>query len=340
MQTLELTMPDDWHVHFREGDVLADTVKATADAFGRALLMPNLKTPLVTPEQIKAYRAQVQKHAPSHFQPYFSLYLTDNMSADTLEKAKQHPFIVGAKLYPQGATTNAAHGVSSIKPLYPLFEVMSDLGLVLQVHGETTSGDIFYREKRFLTEHLAAIHKHFPRLRIVLEHISTKAAYEFVLASDETVAATVTIHHLLYNRNHLLAGGIKPHFYCLPILKTESDQLALQQAALSGSPKFFLGTDSAPHAIDAKQSACGCAGIYSAPYAMPLYIAFFEQHQQLSKLEPFASFFGADFYRLPRNTAKVTYIKQPQTVPNALCLGSQQVRPIAANETLAWSQPQ
>ncbi len=337
-RSITITKPDDWHVHFRDKEALANTIKASAQTFARALVMPNLAKPLIDVDKIKHYQAQVLTHAPPTFTPYFSLYLTDNLALSELEKAKKNSAVLGAKLYPAGATTNSNAGINSITSLYPLFDLMQDLNLVLQIHGETTTGDIFDREARFIEQNLMPLVKTFPKLRIVLEHISSKAACDFVVESSQFVAATITVHHLLYNRNDLLVGGIKPHFYCLPILKKASDQAALQAVALSGNPKFFLGTDSAPHAINQKESACGCAGIYSAPYAMPLYTEFFDSHNKLSVLEPFASYFGADFYQLPRNKSSLTLIQQSQKVPASLSLGKQNVRPIAADQTIQWTQ--
>lgn len=337
-QIIELPQPDDWHVHLRDGARLQHTVAATANTFARALVMPNLQPPLTTIASIQAYKARILKYAPVSFSPYFSLYITEQMTAETLQQASQLPEILGAKLYPAGATTNSEAGVHSIKKLYQLFEVMQDNNLVLQIHGETTGDDIFDREACFIKQSLAPIVKDFPNLRIVLEHISTKVACDFVQQGPKTLAATITIHHLLYNRNHLLAGGVKPHFYCLPILKRETDQRALQAAALSNSPKFFLGTDSAPHAIGDKESSCGCAGIYSAPYALALYAEFFEKNQKLELLEPFACHFGASFYQLASNKRIIRLAKTPQQIPATLALGDKLVQPIAAQQTIQWSQ--
>lgn len=337
MKTLTLTKPDDWHLHLRDGDALKDTLKASQAHFKRALIMPNLVPPVTTIDRLTAYQTKINALKSANFNPYFSLYLTDETSIELLQQAKNHPAVLGFKLYPQGATTHSDAGVSQISTLYPCFEAMQQLGLTLQVHGETTKGDIFAREASFIQETLKPIIANFPKLRIVLEHISTKEAVDFVNMNAENVAATITIHHLLYNRNHLLAKGIKPHFYCLPILKSEKHQKAIQQAAISGSPKFFLGTDSAPHASHHKESACGCAGIFSAPYALSLYAEFFEQMECLDKLEAFASFYGADFYHLARNQEKITLIKKPLKTQDCLKLGPDKVIPIAAGQTLAWS---
>ena len=334
--SITITKPDDWHLHLRDGMLLKDTVNASANEFKRALVMPNLIPPLTTVEQIKAYRQRILDVRPD-FKPYFSLYLTENTSIETLKQASQTDFILGAKLYPAGATTNSEFGIKSIKSLAPLFKCMQELDLVLQIHGETTTGDIFEREAQFIEQSLKPLINDFPKLRIVLEHISTKAACEFVKNSPDNVAATITIHHLIYNRNDLLAGGIKPHFYCLPILKHASDQAALQQAALSANKKFFLGTDSAPHAVDAKESACGCAGIYSAPYALPLYTQFFDLNNKLDLLENFASHFGADFYQLAHNKEMLRLEKISQQIPNELPLGAQSIKPIEAGKEIFWS---
>ncbi len=336
-QSIELTKPDDWHVHFRQGHSLKSTVAATAKHFSRALIMPNLTPPLTTVDAIDKYKSQITSLADKDFHPFFTLYLTDKTDVEEMTKASHDEDILGAKLYPQGATTNASAGVSTIKSLYPIFEAMQQLDLVLQIHGETTKDDIFEREAKFIEEELKPLVHHFPKLRIVLEHISTKTACDFVFDTTDKVAATITPQHLLYNRNDLLAGGIKPHFYCLPILKKESDQSAVGQAAISGNPKFFLGTDSAPHAINQKESACGCAGIFSAPYALSLYAEFFEQHEALDKLNDFASVFGARFYQKERNKDSLLLIKKPQTIPARLPFGENEVVPIAAGNQISWT---
>ncbi|KTD18013.1 dihydroorotase [Legionella jordanis] len=339
MQEITITKPDDWHLHLRDGLFLEHTVPATAQHFARALVMPNLKPALTTVNSLLDYRKRILDALTENhgFTPYLSLYLNDLVSAEELELAKNHTFILGAKLYPAGATTNSDEGVQSLRALYPQFEVMQSQNLVLQIHGEVTQGDIFHRESRFIQQELTALIHDFPRLRIVLEHISSKAAVDFICDSSEHVAATITPHHLLYNRNQMLAGGIKPHLYCLPILKRESDQKALQEAAISGNPKFFAGTDSAPHAVKNKESSCGCAGIFSAPYALALYAQVFEYCEKLPRLESFLSHFGAVFYQLAINKEQVTLKKQPQLVPAMLPFGNEQVVPIAAGDTLAWS---
>ncbi len=339
MQTLIITRPDDWHVHFRDGAFLQHTVAATAECFSRALVMPNLKPALTSVEAVLAYRKRIISALGSNkaFTPFMTLYLNEKLPPSELEKIKNYPFILGAKLYPAGVTTNADEGVISLKALYPLLEMMQQQGLVLQIHGEVNEGDIFQRENQFISECLSPLIRDFPRLRIVLEHISTKMAVDFINDAPKTIAATITPHHLLYNRNQLLAGGIKPHYYCLPILKHESDQQALQQAAVSGNPKFFAGTDSAPHAKINKESACGCAGIYSAPFAISLYAQIFAKLGKLPKLDAFISRFGAEFYQQPINSTQLILKKTAQFVPKHLPFGEEVVVPIAAGETLEWS---
>ncbi|WP_298623313.1 dihydroorotase [uncultured Legionella sp.] len=339
MQTLIINRPDDWHVHLRDEDQLHHTVSATAQHFARALVMPNLKPALTTLSLMQYYRNRIIAAIPegSSFIPYMTFYLNESVTADELEKGAADPFVLGGKLYPAGATTNSEAGAKSLTALYPLFETMQKNNLVLQIHGEVTHSDIFEREALFIEEYLQPIVSNFPKLRIVLEHISTQAAVEFVTQAPETVAATITPHHLLYNRNHMLAGGIRPHFYCLPILKHERDQLALQRAISSGNPKFFAGTDSAPHALATKENACGCAGIYSAPFAVALYAQIFDELGQLGKLNQFLSHFGAEYYQLPINKEHIELIKTPQNIPKELPLGQHKVIPIAAGETLTWS---
>ncbi|WP_419419861.1 dihydroorotase [Legionella sp. D16C41] len=339
MVQFTITRPDDWHLHLRDGLALKHTVAATAKHFERALVMPNLKPPLTSLDSLLSYREQILLNVPKDcsFNPLMTFYLNEDVKADELVKSKSHTFIVGAKLYPAGATTNSEAGARSLKNLYPLLEVMQQMDLVLQIHGEIVHGDIFEREANFIKEELVPIIKNFPKLRVVLEHISTKEAVDFIINTPNNVAATITPHHLLYNRNHLLAGGIRPHYYCLPILKHENDQRALQQAAISGNPKFFAGTDSAPHSQQTKETACGCAGIYSAPYAVALYTQAFDTLNKLDKLNAFISHFGANFYHFPINKQKLTLIKQAQHVPATLPFGNQEVVPIAAGSTLSWS---
>lgn len=339
MRSLILNRPDDWHVHLRDGDLLQHTVPATAAHFARALIMPNLKPALTSLASINQYRQQISAITPkdSTFIPYMTFYLNESVRAEELEEAAKTDYVLGAKLYPAGATTNSESGARSLTALYPLLDVMQQLDLVLQIHGEVTHSDIFDREALFIEEYLRPIVKQFPRLRIVLEHISTKAAVDFVTEAPSTVAATITPHHLLYNRNHLLAGGIRPHYYCLPILKHEQDQVALQQAAVSGNPKFFAGTDSAPHAVANKEHSCGCAGIYSAPFALCFYAHLFDQLKQLNRLNPFMSQYGAEFYHLLINQGTIELIHKPQTIPHFLPLGSQAVVPMGAGENIDWS---
>lgn len=337
-ERLSITRPDDWHVHFRDDDALNDTVPATARHFARALAMPNLKPALTSLQSLLDYRQCIlQKAKSSVFNPYMTFYLNESVNPEDLLAAKQHPFILGAKLYPAGATTHSEEGAVSITALYPYFDLMQEAEFVLQIHGEVTVGDIYEREAIFIEATLKPLIRQFPELRIVLEHISTRAAVEFVTNGPDTLGATITPHHLLFNRNHLLAGGIKPHYYCLPVLKHEQDQQAILKAALSGNPKFFAGTDSAPHAKPLKESSCGCAGIYSAPYAVSLYAQAFSNAAQIHRLDPFMGRFGAEFYHLPPNKERLELIKQSQTIPASLPLGAQQVIPIAAGQTLAWS---
>lgn len=338
MYSLTITRPDDWHVHFRDGQNLPDTVAATAKHFARALVMPNLKPALTSVTALLAYRERIINSLAEQvaFTPLMTLYLNETISAAELEKTKNYPFILGAKLYPAGATTNSEEGVSSLQVLYPLLELMQELDLVLQIHGEVVEGDIFDREADFISRCLLPLIRNFPRLRIVLEHISTAAAVDFIEQAPQQISATITAHHLLYNRNQLLAGGLRPHYYCLPILKRETDQQALQKAATSNNPKFFAGTDSAPHAIGNKESACGCAGIYSAPVAVALYAQIFSQLGQLDKLDSFLSRFGAEFYRQPINKTELILEKKPNQVPQVLPLGQEQVVPMAAGEILEW----
>ena len=337
MNSLSLTRPDDWHVHLRDGESLSHTVPASAKHFARALVMPNLSPALTTVDDLIDYRKRILEHIPhkSNFLPYMTLYLNNTVSPDVFTQLPN--FILGAKLYPAGSTTFSEEGVTSIDELYPIFAAMQENDAVLQIHGEVTFGDIFDREKLFIEQCLQPLMANFPRLRIVLEHISTRAAVDFVTDASDYLAATITPQHLLYNRNHLLVGGLKPNYYCLPILKHSDDQLALQQAISSGNRKFFAGTDSAPHARHRKESSCGCAGIYSAPYAVSLYAECFAQLEQLAKLNNFLSVFGTDFYHLPPNKDTIELIRKPQQIPLILPLGRDQVIPMAAGESLSWS---
>jgi dihydroorotase len=339
MQTHSIRLPDDWHVHLRDGDALQHTVRATAQHFARALVMPNLNPALTTVATLVEYQQRIQAHLGHypHFHPYMTLYLNKSVDADDLHLAAQSPDILGAKLYPAGATTNSNEGVQDIHELYPLFEIMQAHDLVLQIHGEVTYGDIFDRENLFIETQLRPLVTNFPKLRIVLEHISTRAAVDFVRHASDNVAATITPHHLMFDRNHLLVSGIKPHYYCLPILKRKEDQQALCHIAISGNPKFFAGTDSAPHAQSSKESACGCAGVFSAPFAVALYAQLFDTFQALPMLDGFLSVFGAQFYRLPLQTKTLILVKRPQVIPDSLPFGTDKVIPLAAGSTLNWS---
>ena len=337
---LTLLRPDDWHIHLRDGAVLAHTVADAARTFGRAIIMPNLVPPVRNAAEADVYRQRILAVRPagSSFEPLMVLYLTDNTSAEDIRQARASGFVHAAKLYPAGATTNSDSGVTSIDAIFPVLEVMTEVGMPLLVHGEVTRAeiDVFDREKAFIDEHLRRVVERFPTLKVVFEHITTRDAVEFVKAAPANVAATITVHHLLYNRNHMLVGGIRPHFYCLPILKRNVHQEALLDAATSGNPKFFLGTDSAPHAQHAKEAACGCAGCYTAYAAIELYAEAFEQRGALDKLEGFASHHGPDFYGLPRNQDSITLIREDWTAPASLPLGAQQVVPLRAGETLRW----
>lgn len=338
-QQLTLTRPDDWHIHLRDGAALTRTVGDVAQQFARAIVMPNLVPPVLNTEQALAYKARIQAACPAgnHFEPLMVLYLTDNTDPAEIAKAKTAG-ITACKLYPAGATTNSASGVTDLAKIYPVLEAMEKAGMHFLLHGEVTDSaiDIFDREKVFLDRTFSQVVKNFPALKMVLEHITTADAAEFVTAAPANVAATITAHHLLYNRNHMLAGGIRPHFYCLPILKRGTHQQALVKAATSGNPKFFLGTDSAPHAKDKKEAACGCAGSYTAYAAIELYAEAFEDANALDKLEAFASHFGADFYGLPRNTEVITLVKKEWQVPETLSFGDQPLVPLRAGETLRW----
>jgi dihydroorotase len=339
MQTLTITRPDDWHVHFRDGAVLAQTIPATARTFARAIAMPNLVPPVRTTAEALAYRDRLLRHAPAGFNPLMTLYLTDETTAAEICLAgATGGRVVAAKLYPAGATTNSSHGVTSIECLYPALEAMCETGMPLLVHGEVTTADIdiFDREKVFIDRILQPLCARFPALRVVLEHITTRDAAEFVTNAGENVAATITVQHLLYNRNHLLVGGIRPHLYCLPVLKRNIHQQALLDAVAGGSSKFFLGTDSAPHARHTKETACGCAGCYTAPAALELYAEVFDSLGALDKLEPFASFNGPDFYRLPRNTGTITLVKEAWTLPGDYGFGDHRIVPLRGGEAVQW----
>src|SRR5690554_532821 len=337
---LTLLRPDDWHIHLRDGAALQRTVADAGRTFARAIIMPNLVPPVRNTAEADQYRERIlaARPAQSDFEPLMVLYLTDKTSAEDIRQAKASGFVHAAKLYPAGATTNSDSGVTSIDGIFPVLEAMADVGLPLLVHGEVTRGeiDVFDREKAFIDEHMSRVVERFPTLKVVFEHITTADAAQFVREAPATVGATITAHHLLYNRNHMLVGGIRPHFYCLPILKRNTHQEALLDAATSGSSKFFLGTDSAPHAQNAKEIACGCAGCYTAYAAIELYAEAFEQRQALDKLEGFASHFGADFYGLPRNQDSITLVREPWTVPDSFAFAEQELIPLRAGETLNW----
>ncbi len=338
-QELTLTRPDDWHIHLRDGVALNRTVGDAAQQFARAIVMPNLVPPVLNTEQALAYKERILAARPagSQFEPLMVLYLTDNTDPAEIARAKAAG-IKACKLYPAGATTNSDSGVTDLTKVYPVLEVMEKAGMHFLLHGEVTDSaiDIFDREKVFLERTLSKVVQNFPGLKMVLEHITTADAAEFVKSAPANVGATITAHHLLYNRNHMLAGGIRPHYYCLPILKRSTHQQALIAAATSGNPKFFLGTDSAPHAKDKKEAACGCAGSYTAMSAIELYAEAFEAASALDKLEAFASHFGADFYGLPRNNETITLVKQPWQLPESLAFGDTQLVPLRAGETLQW----
>ncbi|WP_415881758.1 dihydroorotase [Neptuniibacter sp. QD34_54] len=339
MTSLTITRPDDWHIHLRDGVQLKDTVRDVSRYMGRAIIMPNLVPPVTNTEEALSYRQRIMDQQPQgNFDPLMVLYLTDNTDPADIKKAKDTGKVYAAKLYPAGATTNSDSGVTSVKNIYPVLEAMEEAGMLLLIHGEVTDGDIdiFDREKIFIETILKDVVNDFPNLKIVLEHITTKDAAEFVESAGDNVAATITAHHLLYNRNHMLAGGIRPHYYCLPILKRNIHQDALIKAATSGSKKFFLGTDSAPHMKHAKEAACGCAGSYTAHAAIELYAETFEAADALDKLEAFASLNGPDFYGLPRNTDTITLVKESWDVPATYPLGEDNVVPIRAGEQIAW----
>ena len=338
-QTLTLTRPDDWHLHVRDGDVLHTVVPHTAAQFGRAIIMPNLRPPVTTATLALAYKARILAAVPQGvaFEPLMTLCLTDNLPADEIARAKEAG-VVALKLYPAGATTNSDAGVTDVRKTYPTLEAMQRAGLPLLVHGEVTSPDIdlFDREAVFIDTQLIPLRRDFPELKIVFEHITTLDAAQYVQAADRFTAATLTAHHLLFNRNAIFTGGIRPHYYCLPVLKRETHRLALLQAATSGSAKFFLGTDSAPHAVHLKEHASGCAGCYTAHAAMELYAQAFDSVNALDKLEAFASFNGADFYGLPRNTGSITLKRETWTPPESFAFGQAQLKPLGSGESLPW----
>ena len=340
MNQLTIIQPDDWHLHLRDNAVLASTVPAAERGFGRGIIMPNLLPPATTVAQVSAYRDRIlaQRPAGSSWEPLMVLYLTDNTTSEEIRAAKACGFIHGCKYYPAGATTNSDSGVTDLNKIHSVLETMQEVGMVLQLHGEVTTADIdiFDREAVFIDRHLRGLAQHYPKLKIILEHITTQQAAEFVASAGKNIAATITPQHLLFNRNHMLVGGIRPHLFCLPILKRDIHQQALIKAATSGSPKFFLGTDSAPHAQDKKESACGCAGCFSHHAAIELYAQAFEEAGALDKLEGFASLYGADFYGLPRNPTNITLQRQPWQLPASIPFDDSQLIPLGAGTTLNW----
>ncbi|MFZ5531061.1 MAG: dihydroorotase [Pseudomonadota bacterium] len=340
MKSITLVRPDDWHLHLRDGELMRAVLPDTARRFARAIVMPNLKPPVVTTAQAIVYRERILAALPAgvKFEPLMTIYLTDNTSRQEIVDAKASGRVHGVKLYPAGATTNSDSGVTEIRKCYPALEAMEEVGLPLLMHGEVTDPevDVFDREKVFIERVLLPLMERYPALKIVLEHITTTDAARFVQDAPANVAATITAHHLLLNRNAMFAGGMRPHHYCLPVLKRETHRQALVAAATSGSPKFFLGTDSAPHAKNSKEAACGCAGIYTAHAAIELYAEAFEQANALDRLEAFASFYGADFYGLPRNTEQIMLVKEAWNVPAELPFGSEVLVPMRAGQTVAW----
>ena len=337
--TLSITRPDDWHLHVRDGEALHTVVPHSAAQFGRAIIMPNLRPPVTTAAQAVAYRQRIQAAVPAgvQFEPLMTLYLTDQLAPDEIKRAKDAG-VVAVKLYPAGATTNSDAGVTDIRKTFKTLEAMQREGLLLLVHGEVTSPDIdlFDREAVFIDTQLISLRRDFPELKIVFEHITTKEAAQYVADADHFLAATLTAHHLLYNRNAIFVGGIRPHYYCLPVLKRETHRVALVEAATSGNPRFFLGTDSAPHPAHLKEHASGCAGCYTAHAAMELYAEAFDAAGALAQLEAFASFNGADFYGLPRNSGRITLRKESWRPPASFAFGEAELKPLRAGEELAW----
>jgi dihydroorotase len=345
MTTLTLQRPDDWHLHLRDGALLASVAKFTAQRFGRAIIMPNLKPPITTTEQAGAYRQRILAALPGaalpgavRFEPLMTLYLTDNTAADEIDRAQASGFVHGVKLYPAGATTHSDLGVTDLRRVYPVLERMQETGMRFLVHGESPQADVdvFDREAHFIDAVLEPLTRRFPALKIVFEHITTEGAVQFVTAARAGVGATITPQHLLHNRNAIFTGGIRPHYYCLPILKRERDRQALLGAATGGSPRFFLGTDSAPHERATKENACGCAGMFTAHAAIELYAEAFESVGKLDRLQGFASQHGADFYGLPRHADTITLTQQAWTVPDSYEFGTGAVVPYRAGESIAW----
>ena len=340
MNELTITRPDDWHLHLRDGEVVSGLIRHTAQRFQRAIVMPNLKPPVTSTAAAIAYRQRLLQALPagSDFNPLMTLYLTDQLQPGEIRQALQSGVVQAVKYYPAGATTNSDSGVTAIHKVYGVLEVMSELGMPLLVHGEVTDNhvDIFDREKAFIDTVLQPLTLRFPALKIVMEHITTRDASLFVQEAADNIAATITPQHLLYNRNHLLVGGVRPHLYCLPILKRNRHQQALLDTVASGHQRFFLGTDSAPHAQPTKETACGCAGCYSSHAAIELYAEAFEQAAALHNLEAFAAFNGPDFYGLPRNTGTITLVRDPWTVPDSYAFGNSTLVPLRAGETIQW----
>ena len=337
--SLTLTRPDDWHLHVRDGAALQTVVPHTAAQFGRAIIMPNLKPPVTTAELALAYKSRIVAAVPQGvaFEPLMTLYLTDNLPPAEIVKAKAAG-VVACKLYPAGATTNSDAGVTDLKKIYPTLEAMQKVGMLLLVHGEVTSSDIdlFDREAAFIDTQLIPLRRDFPELKIVFEHITTQDAADYVMAADRFVGATLTAHHLLYNRNAIFTGGIRPHYYCLPVLKREKHRVALLNAATSGNNRFFLGTDSAPHPAHLKEHASGCAGCYTAHAALEMYAESFDSVGKLAQLEAFASFNGADFYGLPRNSGTITLKREAWTPPESFQFGEAELKPLRSGEALPW----
>jgi dihydroorotase len=340
MQQLTITRPDDWHLHLRDGTLMRGVVQDTARQFARAIVMPNLRPPVTTTEQARAYRERILAALPAgaRFEPLMTLYLTDNTAAEEIRRARQSGIVHAVKLYPAGATTNSDAGVTDIRKAYPALEEMQRCGMPLLVHGEATGADVdvYDREAVFIEKTLIPLLKDLPELRLVFEHITTRDAVQFVTSAPDHIGATITAHHLLYNRNAMFSGGLRPHYYCLPVLKREVHRAALGKAAISGNPKFFLGSDSAPHEQHAKESGCGCAGCYTAFAAIELYAEAFGHLNALDRLEGFASHYGADFYRLPRNSGKITLRRESWQVPDSLTFGEHRLVPLGAGENLAW----
>lgn len=340
MNTLTITRPDDWHLHLRDGATMRDVLPDTARQFARAIVMPNLRPPVTTTKMAVEYRERILAALPAgmRFEPLMTLYLTDNTSAEDIVAAKASGIVHGVKLYPAGATTNSDSGVTDLAKCRVALAAMEQHGMPLLVHAEVTDADVdvFDREKVFIDRHMIPLTRDFPGLRVVFEHITTRDAAEFVASAPANIGATITAHHLLMNRNAMFTGGIRPHHYCLPVLKREEHRQALVAAAISGSPKFFLGTDSAPHAKSAKEAACGCAGMYTAHAAIELYAEAFEQADALDKLEAFASYNGADFYGLPRNTEQIALVRESWTVPESLPFGDDVLVPLRAGQNITW----